>query len=271
MLRAMLLVSAAGKSVAAGLWAFTSWRLPAVACFFLPDLFILHQVFAPSAQGLCRVFTRFETGRREIWLTIDDGPDEIDTPRILGLLDRHQARATFFLVGERAARHPDLAAEILRRGHQVGHHTQTHPMAAFWCAPPARVRAELDDGLHALRRAGANPRWFRPPVGIKNLFLAKALQERGLQCVGWDVRSRDTTSRDPARVAARVMRAVRPGSIVLMHEGPWLDPQVRVRALELVLDQLAARRIACVLPAEEDLRPPLRSYERNRLNRARAF
>jgi len=255
MLRPMFFLSAAGKIAAVVLWAFTSWRLAAIASFFLPDFLILQQIFSPSAQGICRVFTSFEAERPEVWLTIDDGPDENDTPRILDLLDRHQARATFFLIGERAAQFPELVAAIIRRGHQVGHHTQTHPMGTFWCATPGRVRAELEEGLIVLRRAGADPHWFRPPVGIKNLFLAAALKRAGLQCVGWTVRSRDTVSRDPARVAVRVMRTVRPGSIVLMHEGPWLDSRVRVRAVELVLEQLAARRIACVLPGADDLRP----------------
>jgi peptidoglycan-N-acetylglucosamine deacetylase len=254
MWRAMLFVSAAGKAAAALLWALTSWRWAAAACFFLPDLFILYQIFVPSAGVLCRVCTRFETGRPEIWLTIDDGPDEDDTPRILDLLDRHGARATFFLIGERAERFPQLVSEILRRGHQVGHHTQTHPSGTFWCASPARVRAELDSALVALGRAGARPSLFRAPVGIKNLFLAEELQRRGLACVGWSVRSRDTVSRDPARVAARVVRAARPGSIVLMHEGAFLNPAVRVRALELVLEQLGTRRVACVLPAVGRLR-----------------
>jgi len=254
MLRALLLVSAAGKAAAVLLWTLTSIRLGAVACFVLPDLLILYHLLAPSAQGVCRVLTRFETDRQEIWLTIDDGPDEEDSPRILESLDRHHARATFFLIGERAARRPELVREILRRGHEIGHHTQTHPVATFWAAGPTRVRAELDDGLFSLRGAGANPRWFRAPAGIKSLFLARALAERRLQCVGWNVRSLDTLGRDPAKVAARVIDAVRPGSIVLMHEGPPLDRRVRVQALELLLDQLAARRIACVLPMAAQLR-----------------
>ncbi len=255
MWRALFLISLAGKAAAILLWAFTSWRLAAFACFFLPDFYVIHQIFVPSAQGLCRVFTRFETALPEIWLTIDDGPDPSDTPRILDLLERHGARATFFLIGERARRHPELVTAIIRRGHQVGHHTQTHPAGTFWCASPARVRAELDEGLFSLRQAGADPRWFRPPVGIKNVFLGRSLNERGLQCVGWSVRSLDTLSREPERVAARVMRSVKPGSIVLVHEGPCLDRRVRVRALELVLQQLASRRIACILPSVEHLRP----------------
>jgi len=254
MWRALLIVSAAGKAAAVLLWAFTSWRWVAAALFLLPDLFILYQILVPSAGVLCSVYTRFETARPEIWLTIDDGPDEEDTPRILDLLGRHGARATFFLIGERAERFPQLVSEILRRGHEVGHHTQTHPSATFWCAAPARVRAELDAGLLALRRAGANPSWFRAPVGIKNLFLADELRQRGLRCVGWNVRSRDSFSRDPEQVASRVMRSARPGSIVLMHEGPFLDSSVRVRALELLLDRLSAVRMACVLPTAGQLR-----------------
>ena len=254
MLRPMLLVSAAGKAAAVALWVRGGSPAAAVAFFFLPDFFLLYHLFVPSAQGLCRVGTRLATDRPEIWLTIDDGPDADDTPRILALLDRHQARATFFLIGERAARHPGLVAEILRRGHEVGHHTHTHPVGTFWCATPARVRAELDDGLAVFSRAGAHPRWFRAPVGIKNLFLGRALAERGLHCVGWSVRSLDSVSRDPAAVVARVMARLRPGSIVLMHEGAALDPRVRVRALELLLIALAERRFTCVLPAAGQLR-----------------
>jgi len=255
MSRAILLASGIAKAAAVLLWTVASWRLAAVAVFFLPDLLIIRGIFVPSAREVCHVFTRFETARPEVWLTIDDGPDGDDTPRILDLLDRHRAKATFFLVGERAALFPHLVSEILRRGHDVGHHTHTHPVAAFWCASPARVRTELDDGLEALRRAGASPRWFRAPVGIKSPFLAGMLKGRGLCCVGWSVRSLDTIGSDPERVALRVTRAVRPGSIVLMHEGPSLDRRVRVRALELLLGQLTARVISCVLPGKGQLRP----------------
>ncbi|HWA08923.1 MAG TPA: polysaccharide deacetylase family protein [Opitutaceae bacterium] len=254
MLRFLILLSAVGKAAALLVWVFRPSPAVSLLCFCGPDCLILYHLLAPGAQGVCRLHTRFETARAEIWLTIDDGPDPEDTPRLLDLLDRHRASATFFLIGERAGRHPALVAEILRRGHQVGHHTQTHPTKLFWCASRARVRRELDDGTAALRRGGAEPRWFRPPVGIKNLFLAGALAERGLTGVGWNVRSHDFRSRDPSEVASRVMGQVTPGAIVLMHEGPALDPRVRVHAISLVLDGLAARKFACVLPEADRLR-----------------
>jgi peptidoglycan/xylan/chitin deacetylase (PgdA/CDA1 family) len=249
-------LSVIGKVAAFWLWSHAGWRWGAAACFFGPDLFLLFQIFAPAAQGLGPVFTRFETNAAETWLTIDDGPDPEDTPRILDLLDRHQARATFFLVGIRAAQFPALVGEILRRGHDVGHHTHTHPIRSFWCAGPRRLGAELDQTSAALRAAGAQPRWFRPPVGFKNLLLHRALAARNLTCVAWNVRSFDSISSDPECVARRVMKQLKPGSIILMHEGPVLNPAVRVQALERVLTSLTQRGFRCVLPKPEQLRTP---------------
>jgi peptidoglycan/xylan/chitin deacetylase (PgdA/CDA1 family) len=253
-LRPLLFLSVAGKLAAVILWTVKPMPWVGLGCFCGADLVILYHLLAPWGQWVCPAFMRFETPRKEIWLTIDDGPDETDTPQILDLLDAHRARATFFLIGERAARLPGLVAEILRRGHQVGHHTQTHPTRLFWCASSARVNAEIDEGLAALRAGGAAPKWFRPPVGIKNLYLAGALARRGLGCVGWNVRSHDFKSRNPEEVVARVMKEVAPGAIVLMHEGRGMDPRVRVHAISRLLDALAGRGFSCVVPEDGQLR-----------------
>ena len=232
-----------------------------VAVFFSGGALVLWHQFTPGAQGLVRVATRFvpsAPGAREVWLTIDDGPDPEDTPRILDLLDKHQARATFFLVGERAARHPALVAEIARRGHEIAHHTHTHPVANFWCASPSRLRRELDQALAVfaapLPADAPPPRRFRAPVGIKNLFLAPALAARGLECIGWTIRSGDTFARDPASVASRIGRRLAPGAIILLHEGPPLSAAVRVAALERGLNLLNARGYRAIIPVAARLR-----------------
>ena len=246
-----LATSLLSKIVAIGLFPFAPvW---AVIVAVVPDLYLCYHMFEPSAQGLVRVLTRFETPRREVWLTIDDGPDPTHTPRLLDLLDEHQTRATFFVIGERVGRYPELVREIIRRGHTVGHHTQTHPTRTFWCASPARVRTEIDDALSALRRVGVTPVWFRPPVGIKGPFLRQILAERALVCTGWSIRSFDSVNPDPKDVVTKVMKQVRPGSIILMHEGPGVHPQTGTEAIALLLNRLRAGNYTCILPRLDQL------------------
>ena len=95
------------------------WTAPvtALALWFGPDALIAYHVFAPQAQGLVRMYRRFATVRREVWLTIDDGPDPEDTPRILDLLAEHGAHATFFVIGEKASTHSGLIRAIAAAGH----------------------------------------------------------------------------------------------------------------------------------------------------------
>jgi peptidoglycan-N-acetylglucosamine deacetylase len=256
MRRLLLTLFVTGKVSAILLWVSGGNLWLGLICFAGPALVLFYHLFVPGAQGLGRVQTRFRTRRREIWLTIDDGPDEVDTPRTLALLARHGARATFFLIGERAAQMPHLVRAIVEAGHEIGHHTHTHPSGSFWCAGPARVRRELDQALAAYAASGVRPRWFRPPAGIKNVWLDPELRRRGLRHVGWSLRSLDTIRRDPAAVLARVERRVRPGDIVVLHEGPRLHPRVRRHALERLLPALARRGYACVLPPPDNLPAP---------------
>jgi peptidoglycan/xylan/chitin deacetylase (PgdA/CDA1 family) len=245
-------ISLLGKIAALALFSFSPFL--AACCFFGPDLWLLYQLLVPSAQGMGPVYCSFATARQEVWLTIDDGPDELDTPRLLDLLDRHQARASFFLIGRKARRHPELVREIARRGHEVAHHTQTHPRFTFWCASPRRVREELDQGLAALAAGGVRPRRFRPPVGIKNFFLQAALAERQMVSVAWSRRAFDCAGGRAATVAARALRGLRAGAVILMHEGESVPAPVRIEAITLVLQGLSEQGFACVVPEPAALR-----------------
>jgi peptidoglycan/xylan/chitin deacetylase (PgdA/CDA1 family) len=247
----LIIVNLAGK-IAAVCVGFVA-PATAVALWFGPDALLAYHIFVPQSQGLVRMHRRFITARREAWLTIDDGPDPEDTPRILELLAAHGARATFFVIGENAALHPDLIRAIAAAGHEVAHHTHTHPLAWFWCASPARVGRELDRGLAALRLAGVGPTRFRPPAGIKNFWLAKALRARRLTCVGWSARGLERWPGDAETVATRVLGRLAPGAILLLHEGPRIPAAIRVVAIRRVLERLREQGYQCVVPEPEQL------------------
>jgi peptidoglycan/xylan/chitin deacetylase (PgdA/CDA1 family) len=153
-----------------------------------------------------------------VWLTIDDGPGP-ETRAVLDLLDRHQARATFFLVGERALAQPELVQEILRRGHDLGNHSHSHPQARFWRLGPAAMRAEIEGCQHALqaeRPAGA----LVPLGGGHDQSVRGAGAEgagpgaRGLECPRLRRRRLHAGGRAVAAAAGPA-----PGAIVLLHEG----------------------------------------------------
>ena len=225
----------------------------AIVVFFSPAPWYAFQILKPSARGLCPVVTHFATQHREVWLTIDDGPDPESTPKVLDLLDAHGARATFFLIGEKVRRHPELLKEILRRGHTVGNHTYSHPVRSFWLVSARKTAAEIDTCAEALRTAGAgSTRLFRSPVGLKNHALHPQLARRGLDLVLWSARGFDTICRDPAKVIARITEDLEPGAILLIHENVP-DPAMRTELFNRLFAQLKRENYICVVPPSEAL------------------
>lgn len=218
--------------------------LLALGVLFLSHLLILYPTLVANCQWWGPVITDFETKRREVWLTIDDGPDPLHTPRMLEILQRYGARATFFVIGERAAEFPAEMEAIRAAGHEVANHTASHPSGTFWCFPPSRIAAEID-------QCDVAARYFRAPAGLKNFFVHPALERRGMQLVGWTVRGLDTVRKDPEAVAGRILRAVKPGAIVLLHEGHRTDsePDFHPLCLELTLAALTKANYRCVLPS----------------------
>jgi len=247
----LLFIALTGKVAAVAV----GWGEPAVALtlWFGPDLLIGYHLFLPHAEGVVRMHRRFRPAGKEVWLTIDDGPDPEDTPRILALLAEHGARATFFVIGERAAEQPALIRAIVAGGHEVAHHTHTHPLATFWCAGPDRLARELDATLAVLQAEGVRPVRFRPPAGIKNPWLEEALRTRALTAVGWSTRGLELWANDAELVASRALQGIVPGAVLLLHEGPGVPPPIRVVAIGRVLERLRAEGYRCVVPGPEQL------------------
>jgi peptidoglycan-N-acetylglucosamine deacetylase len=186
------------------------------------------------------VKTHFFTTEREVWLTLDDGPDPQQTPQILEVLARHGAHATFFAIGERILEHPLLAQRIIREGHQLQNHSFHHPAASFWIASPKRVRDEIAKGSDAIEATvGERPRLFRVPVGLANPFVHAEVARTGLRLIGWSATGWDGIPHTPAKVIDLILRSLTPGGIILLHEGGLHGMPQGSRAE--TLDQLLCR------------------------------
>ena len=157
--------------------------------------------------------------RREIALTIDDGPDPEVTPRVLDLLDLAGVKASFFCIGRRARLQPALCREIVARGHRVENHGDVHSnVFAFF--GPARMRADVTAAQISLSDiTGQAPQFFRPTAGLRNPFLEPVLAGLDLQLVAWTRRAFDTHERQPQRVLRRLTCNLSPGDILLLHDG----------------------------------------------------
>jgi peptidoglycan/xylan/chitin deacetylase (PgdA/CDA1 family) len=207
---------------------------------------LLWGVLWPRSRLYGPALSRLPTRERLAWLTIDDGPSA-DTAAILDLLDAHAAKATFFVVGERAQARPEAVREIVRRGHTLGNHSATHPSAWFWALGPRRMAAEIERTQAILRDiAGNAPRWFRAVVGMANPFVSAPLRRLGLARVAWSARGFDAVAADPRAVVARIERTLAPGAIVLLHEGAGHGRNIE--AIALLLQRLDVLGYRCVLP-----------------------
>ena len=157
--------------------------------------------------------------RGEVAITIDDGPDPEVTPAVLALLEGHSARASFFCIGERIARHPQLAREIIARGHSVENHSQRH-LNRFSLLGPRALRSEIGAAQESIACAtGAAPRFFRAPAGLRNPFLEPELARAGLRLVSWTRRGFDTVAHAPDGVLTRLTHRLAGGDILLLHDG----------------------------------------------------
>lgn len=206
--------------------------------------------FLPRLGLFARAVSRFKDhGQREICLTLDDGPEPEMTPRVLRLLEQHNAKAIFFLIGDKAAAYPELVRQILAAGHQLGNHTQHHWAAWFWAAPTQLVKREIEECAAVLRKlSGEEVRYFRPPVGMVSPFVGKALAGRHERLILWSERGFDTVNKEPEKVAAKMLAGCRPGAILLAH--PELG-EAQLRALALVLEGLREQGLRCVIPEED--------------------
>ena len=187
--------------------------------------------------------------RKEVAITIDDGPDPELTPRVLEILAAHGAKASFFCIGERAARHPDIIQAIVAGGHRIENHGQRHRNHSAFFGPSGWLRevGEAQATLEAL--SGRAPQYFRALAGLRNPFLEPVLQQLGLRLASWTRRGYDTRTRDADCVLARLTQDLAAGDILLLHDGNT----ARTTAGEPVILAVLPRLLATL--TERGLRP----------------
>ena len=150
-------------------------------------------------------------------LSFDDGPDPEVTPAVLDVLDEVGARGTFFLTGENVLKHPDIARRIPERGHALGNHSMTH--SKMMMMKKSDVESEIDDTQKAIAdAAGVEPALFRPPYGIFDFSVSRAVKERGLSMILWTVLSGDYSDDSADTVMETVRPFIRPGAIQVFHD-----------------------------------------------------
>lgn len=193
------------------------------------------------------VVRRGPADSRAVALTFDDGPDMGHTPAVLDMLAEHGARATFFVVGESAARHPDLIARMRAEGHEVAAHTATHPPMQDSTAEELAREFEATDG--ALAALGVRPAWYRPPRGELCFEQKRLAREYGMGVALWTRSFERTEFSSAEQMALTLVAETRPGDVLLAHDGR-LDRSMTVEALPLVLDGLQGRGISAVTVSE---------------------
>jgi peptidoglycan/xylan/chitin deacetylase (PgdA/CDA1 family) len=216
-------------------------------------------------RPFCGSIVAVRTPEKLLALTFDDGPDPEWTPRVLDALAALGMRATFFVVGERAERHPELIDRILAEGHETGSHSWDHPSLPE--LPAAAVAAQI-----ARTRAVLGPRdarLLRPPYGHQSLTTWRLARAQGYRVVMWNISAGDWRDDDAGTLAGRILAEAAPGAIVLLHDTlySYERPEHRDRgptiaALGLLAERLAGWRFVTVSELLAQGRPDLRYWAR---------
>lgn len=208
-----LAANLAALAVASGNWL---WLIAVVVVMFVV---IGLGVALPQMKFFGPFICEGDASRKHVALTFDDGPDARSTPALLDLLHEQKLQAAFFCIGKCIVAEPALARRILAEGHMLENHSFAHSNTTNFFTVPELI-ADLSQAQAAIQTAtGRAPKLFRPPVGLSNPNVFRAAKTLGLRVIGWSVRSLDTKISEPGKIVARIERSLKPGAIILLHDG----------------------------------------------------
>lgn len=192
------------------------WILPVI--LLLVVIALVQASYRIRSGVYVKALCEKKTDRKVVALTFDDGPDPVQTPKVLEVLRRYGVPATFFCVGSNAEGNEPLLRQMVGEGHLIGNHSFSHS-GYFPLFMKRRMVEELEktDALFE-NITGHRVYLFRPPFGVTNPTVAAALKHSGHQVVGWNIRSFDTRKEEIGKIFRRVTEKVRPGSVILLHD-----------------------------------------------------
>ncbi|ASK30931.1 polysaccharide deacetylase [Chryseobacterium sp. T16E-39] len=205
-------------------------------CFFLFSAIVVWASFDIQLGYFVNSITHKRTRIKEVALTFDDGPTEF-TPQFLDLLQEYQIKATFFCIGKQIEKYPETFQRIIAEGHCVGNHTYSHSNSTGFLST-AKMAEEITKCDQVFASVGnGTTSLYRPPFGVTNPSIAKAIKKTGKKSIGWNVRSLDTVIDDEKRIYKRITGKIRPGSIILLHDTSEKTYRVLVDLLLFLRDK----------------------------------
>ena len=212
--------------------------------------FFFYASYSIRANVYMYVFCRKQTTEKIVAITFDDGPDSIQTPKVLRILKENNTPACFFCIGSKIKGNEQLIRQITAEGHSIGIHSYSHAWN-FPLYPLKRMEADLLACQTGLEEVSKQPvRWFRPPFGVTNPTIAKAARDLGYFTIGWNIRTMDTQNRTSAKVLQRIRRRLFPGSIILLHDRLSYSDSLLTDVLALIEQEGYA-----IVPLKELIKP----------------
>jgi len=183
-----------------------------------------------------------DISKNQIAITFDDGPHPEFTPKALDLLKQHNAKATFFCIGQEVEKHPDILKRMLSEGHVVGNHTYSHSKS-FGFFNTEKVISELKQANQVFKElTGKDMQLYRPAFAVTNPMIERAVKQVKVHSIGWNVRSLDTTSRSKKMILKRIVQKLAKGDVILLHD----TSQKSIEVLEQLLLFLEEKNLESV-------------------------
>lgn len=184
----------------------------------------------------------YQINKNQVAITFDDGPNVEFTPKVLGILKKHQAKATFFLIGKHIEKYPNIVQQILDDGHLIGNHSYLHNNG-FGFLKTKEVIKDISITQRLLKdKFNIENKLFRPPFGVTNPNIAKVVKNLNLQVIGWSVRSLDTKAKTVDEVMQRIIPKIKKGAVILLHDTSTLSVEI----LEQLLQYLEEHQLQSV-------------------------